>query len=546
MRKHYLGISVAISLLFSACSEDQNVNYEANESLKTESFNVRDRSPDFPLNIEEFNNSGIQIRSDIDFNYKFLGQGFKPLTLPLIDPINFSFPILDVDKIISDSKKNPELDIKTSMQIKSWLPDISTFTSFDTYAQSKSVTKVVKGGFSLTNIPIVGKLFGFGSRKKYKEVFNSLMIDTTMCVYGELQMAYRDSLHKINTGDAINKDLTHYYTNRFKKDLYSTHMTDLLKSYGYFLVSSVETGGIMTALYQGNFISHEDFNYRSKTMYDSINLTFTYKEITGNMNFAIHKNKENWTSQLKKYSSINMSFRTFGGDISFEKFTPPVNIQNLSEINFGNWIESLKDKKNLVVSQIAEEGLVPLYDFLYEENLKEQAKRYATTNIANDKKSLIEPYLYLESLGNTDMRNASLYFVTKYGDYIRLGLCQLPGLPVNNANMKAVFDQMIGNEKNFFPNLKVVAKHYYSNSDMPPKKEFEYKTNTYYPSNPDYKYVRCKENENIYMISKTNKVGYTLALDHVWTQYGLKKPDNIASLSEISLHELLGYKIFAL
>ncbi|MDL2303546.1 hypothetical protein LJC28_04045 [Dysgonomonas sp. OttesenSCG-928-D17] len=549
---------VILLCLFSCSNEHEFI--EKVDNIKTQEFLLKDRNPDYPLNLDSNRHLDDAVtKSDIIYKYEFLGYGYKPITLPLIDVTNISYQILDINRIIEAGKTNKEYDIKTSMLINSWAPDIATFTDFNAYAKSESVSKVVKGGFSLTNIPIIGSIFGFGSKKKYTEVFNKLIIDTTKAVYGQLDMAYRDSLHRINTGEALNKDLTGFYSARFKKDLYSTHMTDLLRSYGNFLVTGVETGGILTALYQGTFTSHENYEYRSKAMYDSIHFTLSYKDVNGNIDLTLHKSNSNSNSRDKKFSSINISYRTFGGDMSFSKFTPPVSIDNLSEIDFGGWAQSLKNKNLLVISKIGEEGLVPFYDFLYEENLKEQARRYLTSSMTNETKVLTEPYLYLETYGNSDMRFASLFLVTKYNDYIRVGAITLPGMSVTQANIQAVFNQMIDKEKGFFAGLKVKAKHYYMHvpsiyDDLNiteviqtlPKKDFEYNTNILNMNNPEYEYYTCRENDNIYMISTKNKVAYTIAFDYVCTQYGLDKPANTSSLKQISLHELLGYRIFAL
>lgn len=48
------------------------------------------------------------------------------------------------------------------------------------------------------------------------------------------------------------------------------------------------------------------------------------------------------------------------------------------------------------------------------------------------------------------------------------------------------------------------------------------------------------------MISKKNKIVFTIAYDDIWTQYGLTKPANLSELEKISLHNLIGYTFFAL
>ncbi|WP_175628507.1 MAC/perforin domain-containing protein [Bacteroides acidifaciens] len=552
---HFLLITIVLCLC--SCSNEQE--FCNLDNVKTKEFTIRNRDSRFPLELNYIPVNDSKTRSDITYQYQYLGHGFKPITLPLIDAANISSPIFDIDKIIEVGKNNQELDLKSSRLINSWLPDITTFTSFDSYAKSESVTKAVKGGFSLTNIPIVGKIFGFGSRKKYTEVFNSLIIDTTKSVYGKMEIIYRDSLHRIHMSESTYKDLSGLYNLRFKKDLYNMHMLDILNSYGYFVISGIETGGILTAMYQGTFTSHENYEYRSKTMSDSITATMSFKGVSGSADISIHKSKANASGSVKKYSAINISYRTFGGDFSSSRFTPPANIDNLSDISFDSWAQSLKDKSLLVVSQISEEGLVPIYDFLLEENFKEQAKRYTTVGISIPHMGLIEPFLYLETYGTIDMRFASLFLVTKYGDYIRIASAQLPGISITNAVVQSVFDSMIGKGKSFFSGLKVKAKHYYLTVPSPyddknitevvaslPKKEFQFDTYNMASNISDYEYCTCKENNNIYMVCKKSKTAFTIAYDSIWIQYGIQKPIDINNLKQISLHDLVGYHLFGL
>lgn len=108
--------------------------------------------------------------------------------------------------------------------------------------------KLLKGDFHLL-IYQNRRSFGFGAKKKYKEVFNTLRVDTTRAVYGKLDIVYRDSLHRIQVSESTLKDLSGCYHPRFKRDLYESPMQDVLRTYGYFMVSGIESGGLLTILW---------------------------------------------------------------------------------------------------------------------------------------------------------------------------------------------------------------------------------------------------------------------------------------------------------
>lgn len=450
--------------------------------------------------------------------------------------------------------------MKSLRFVNSWSSNIQTFNRFNEFAQSTSVTKVVKGGFSLANIPIIGGLFGFGAKKKYKEVFNTLRVDTTRAVYGKLDIVYRDSLHRIQVSESTLKDLSGCYHPRFKRDLYESPMQDVLRTYGYFMVSGIESGGLLTALYYGHFNSRRLYEYRGKSMSDSISATLTFKNVGGSVDFSLHKSRGNSTSNVIRYRSIHMSYQSLGGNSISMNFTPPTEIDKLSEINFSSWAESLQNKNLLTVIEFPENGLVPLYDILLEENFKERIKKYMLQGVDNVTQGLIEPYIYMESYGNQDVRFASLSLVTKYGDYILLASKQFPGgIPVSDKNLQLVFNSMIDRGKAFFPGLKVKVIHYYVSVPCPeedkeiamstvvlPSREFVYDAGFQSGDMFDWEFCTCRENSNIYMICRNSRIAFTLADKSTWNQYCLLMPTDMKNLRKVSLSDLIGYRFFAL
>lgn len=527
--------------------------------VKTENFVIRKRDSSFPLKLELQYTPEEESRSKILYKYEYLGQGFSPVRLPLFDISNITLPVLDLKKIIQEAEHNQEMDLIHSRDIHSWISDIATYTDFNTYAQSVHVSKTIKGGFSISNIPIIGALFGAGSKKTFTEIFNAASVRQENSVYGQLNIIYRDSLHLIQTEGAANIDLTNYYHPRFKKELYHKPMSNILKTYGHFLISSIETGGTLTALYHGNYKSKKNYRNREQEMYDSIGASMTLKESKGDTNISLHKGKGNFSFSSNNFSAIHVSFRTFGGEGLFNNFTSPSKIENLQELNFNEWAKSLKNKESLAISQIGEGGLIPFYDFFIEQNFQEQARKYTQGEIAVENKKLSEPSLFLETYGSNDMRFASLFLVTKYGDYIRLANAVLPGISVTHEHAQSVFNQMIDTGKNFFSGLSVKAKHYYlyvpsifDDRNITeviqnlPHRNFEFNAILSQTDTSGYQYCTCLENDNIYMISKKNKIVFTIAYDDIWTQYGLTKPANLSELEKISLHNLIGYTFFAL
>lgn len=63
-------------------------------------------------------------------------------------------------------------------------------------------------------------------------------------------------------------------------------MQDVLRTYGYFMVSGIESGGLLTALYYGHFNSRRLYEYRGKSMSDSISATLTFKNVGGSVDFS--------------------------------------------------------------------------------------------------------------------------------------------------------------------------------------------------------------------------------------------------------------------
>lgn len=548
--------TVALSTFFvlSSCV-NRDEGLFSNE-LEIEEHIVRERDtlvPFVEIDKSEIYEDEVKTRSSVKENKEYLGYGYNPITIPLSDISNTTFPIIDFNKIAPLDK---DYDFTNSKYVGSWTSDIKVFSDFRAYYKSNNDSKISTYGFSLKDIPLLGGILGLGAEKRYKETFNTVKTDTSKTVYGELNILYRDSIHSINLDETSIKDLTRFYSKRFKKQLYLGNMNDIIRNYGYFIIRNVESGANFTALYNGDFSSNVLYKEKIKTMKDTIFSTFKLaSKAGGDLNFGYNKGNKDVENTSKKRMSTYVSIRSYGGDLSSSHFSTPVNIKDISNIDFKGWNNSLKDKRKLTISQIGYNGLTPISDIFIEENLKQRAKNIITKN--KNKVSIIEPYIYLEAVHNMNKKEVivRVFLVNKFQDIITLKKTTLNNIGYSTyPGLSDFFDDMLKEEKNFFRGIKIKSKHintYLDDNDDETidrsiKENEAFLYNSVDSNELEYEIYACEENDNLYIISHAKKIAFTVALKQIWRQYGFKKAPNINDLPTISLHELIGYTFFAL
>ena len=72
---------------------------------------------------------------------------------------------------------------------------------------------------------------------------------------------------------------------------------------------------------------------------------------------------------------METSVKTIGGSPFFSNFSIPTKVDN-ADINLSQWVSSLNDKNTHKIIDIADEGLIPITEFMLEENMKKDFKYF--------------------------------------------------------------------------------------------------------------------------------------------------------------------------
>lgn len=547
MRKSLYVIGL-IAVLFTSCQNNDLNDYPENRPLSKD-FSVKDR--EFPL--KDFTSShDIHTKSSnryISKGTNLLGYGYNLNATPVQDHSNFTYPILDINKIF---KSNPSI-ISKPMFINNTTVNINTFTSFDEYEEivSKKTTKTMSSGFKL-NLGI----FSIGSKAKQTmtSIFGQGIVHRQNSVYGEVNVVRTDSIFKINTG-VIGESLAGFLDDQFLQDLYNAPFPDVIDHYGPFMTTEIHTGGNLSLLYSGYTLVDKTAIVRQDIMNRSIEASFTVENIfeaDSLFKFKFDKDKYEYSMKRDSLSGFRLSYKTSGGIIFAPSFSTSNSVRGLENVDLGSWFSSLNDHKNLVVSNVGNNSLYPILNLFIEENFKEKYKRYMSydrSHSSNVSVKTSEPYIYIETYGSRDMNMANFFLVNKFGEYITLHYTQLPGLPIESETYKTLYKEYFENDlTDIFNGLKISARHYYvDKGEIPQNKEYVFLAHLPQHTISDMELVTSTIDGRKYLLSKKNKIGFSIYSDNTLELYGFSKESlNKLSKRNISFEALLLYKIYAL
>lgn len=245
------------------------------------------------------------------------------------------------------------------------------YTGFDRYTENSSTTKKINNaGFTLN----LG-LFSLGAHKTMTEVFTTSKVEESKRIFGELNIQIRDASYYMQTSSNIIKKIKlDYLTEDFKEELYNLTPSEFFNNYGGFVLSSFITGGRATALYTGIYRNNESTETKEKNMNTDISASYGFKfqkDKDGNVSAegGIGKDYSHATTSTNKIEAMETSVKTIGGSPFFSNFSIPTKVDN-ADINLSQWVSSLNDKSTHKIIDIADEGLIPITEFMLEENMK--------------------------------------------------------------------------------------------------------------------------------------------------------------------------------
>lgn len=339
-----------------------------------------------------------------------LGFSLKDNVYPIEDTRNLGNPVIDLGKF---AKENPSM-------VRAWKNNTGaaayySYATFDRYVTTSTITEKVNNGFNLN----LG-LFSIGNKKDKTSVFSKSLTEDKNTTFGELNIVIRDSIYRMQYSSEVQKKIqTKYLTKDFKNELYNTHPSELFYNYGGFVLSEFVSGGLANAMYAGVYRKTESNETKEKNMDREIDASFGFTldgkggKISGNVNLG--RGNSGTTSITNEFSSIMMSIKTVGGNSSFASFSVPKEVKNTS-IDLSAWVNSLNDKRTHSIIEIGNNGLIPISDFIVEENLQNSINKYYATGVQRIER-LNEPYITIDvAIYNPQFSVIVTYLHDRYGN----------------------------------------------------------------------------------------------------------------------------------
>lgn len=347
---------------------------------------------------------------------KLLGSTYKAGNGIIGDYANVGFQIIDIEKV--KALGNNRI---SSHYLNDKVTDKFTFSDFEHFTDSSSITKKISHGFSLN----LG-LFKIGRKKTTTEVFKSAYTSSNQSVYGELDILIRDSRFTL---DCVSSSRRIYarqcLTKEFKEALYGSTIGEIINQYGPYVLIGYDTGGKALALYAAKTKAGASYSLHEKDLQDSITASFTWNNDSSSVSASLKFKLNNGHVSTSQSSIKNtmVQIRTYGGRNYDNAIVGPIDLKNLS-VDLSSWQSSLSDVNTHTMINITDEGLMPLSAFVLEENFQYRFDDTACDYLES-LTDFTEPHIevlrvYARSAEGQRLYEIAPVLVTRQGDYIVL------------------------------------------------------------------------------------------------------------------------------
>lgn len=212
-------------------------------------------------------------------------------------------------------------------------------------------------------------------------------------MYAELNVLCQEARYTLERSkDLDNIIQNRYLSDAFRSNLYNTPFQELFPStgrYGSLVVTQYILGGKANFLYQG--MSKEETNETKleSEIRNKIDASCTITKGSFSITPSVGNNNGNSNSSSSSstdfFESLRVVYETLGGAFAMG-FSAPMKFDNL-KVDFSPWVNSLNDKSTHVLIDIPGDGLVPITDFIQEENFKKRIEEGSYNT------SFSEPYI---------------------------------------------------------------------------------------------------------------------------------------------------------
>lgn len=491
-----------------SCSTDEeieNYNCQSDLSFKTEVV-LKERDPQYALDFpQRIKTRGATVNVSDGIN-DFLGYSYNLNTFPLGTALNIGNPIIDMDKLrAQESFYVKEIDVNVQ-EMQSF-----SYSSFDRYSFKSKDTEKITAGFSVN----LG-LFSLGNKNTVETIYTKNVANETKRVFGQLDVNVCGRKHFISTSSNLkNKIKVQYLNNSFVEEIHSITMPEFIETYGALVLTNYFTGGRLTAIYSGLYTSDDDTNIKEKNV--DIDISATYgapKDSAGaSANFGIGSKYYREEQVTKKISGLKVSIKAIGGNLNYASFSSPQDITNIN-IDLSAWMSSLSPDTYRMID-INKGGLVPLSDFVLEDNLKSHIREYLMSGeFYNTEKELREPYIEIIRRKIQGLTFLVPLLVTKTGDRVGLGM-EMMDATDSESTIETKIQQWKNKIEKMF-GLKIITRTVVSDLDpIYPNWTFEIAPINFFDENAFSKYID-KDNNILYLLydkkfSKSSNVASILS-----------------------------------
>lgn len=512
-----------VAIALGACTnENENFPSDSNEDVVV----LKERDPNSPLILfqRQCTSAEPTTRATRLTFSDYLGRSFRATAYPYADAENLGHAVIDIKKLEADYN-----DYCTVNRIGHSVINSFSFASFDRYTEKSQVSKKVNSGFSIN----LG-LFKIGHKRKMTEVFGSTIINNTQNIFGELNVAIDQNVYEMQYSSNIrSKIMENYLTATFKDELYNTPMGEFYDNYGAFVLKKFITGGRATALYAGLYEQEVTTTIKEKALDNEISGSFSLKNVGASVDLSFGKNSTGSGSSTDSgVTNISMAIETVGGSPAFPVFTIPQKLEDVN-IDLSQWMASLTDTATHSMVDIADEGLVPISEFILEKNMRNLLELHTRGDVME--RFYKEPQIVFEiaSFMGLNGTKCVVYLYTRNHEFITLGRASVPNVNTWITSESQRLSRIYG--------LKIISVKTTSGSFLEQHKKFNYEAPLL-----EQCYCRRGTDGTIYILDPYNKMGYSLHGDYLLDTYAIKKFVHVPSSDNISFNELSQYTLIAL
>lgn len=395
-------------LISSSCNEEAIESQTEKQEKQTSSVILKERDPNSPLVLSQKRSlqREVTLKSAADEPFKnILGKSLKATMIPLTNYNNFGWSVLDMDNYLEDYP-----NCYYNLPIGTTVSKSFAYTNFNEYVKNMKITVKVKTSLKLSFLK-----FKSGAETTIESTFGYSTTNENNRVFGELHYQYEASKYWLKTTTYDIKNMQRYLSKSFKNDLYNITPNELLDTYGRFVMTDFIVGGKAVALYSGVYQGNASSSSKQRSMKIDINASFG-KTVSGG--FGIGTTYAGDKQSSNKFTDLMTSVKTLGGIGAIINYTDPTDVNSVN-IDLSDWLSSLSDNSNHRVIDISDDGLLPLLDFIKEDNLKLRITYMLNRPNFNFNFDFVEPTLvYVYDYDGSDKE--LIYLVTRFGDAILL------------------------------------------------------------------------------------------------------------------------------